>query len=223
MAAKPKDVDRARLEVEYRAGIKSLRTLGAEFGLSGARVAQIAEEEDWTRDLKARIRAATEAKLNSAILNVKVDSDKVALEDEVVDANANRQVGVVRRQGERIGKLTDIADRMTKELADKLDNAVELEVLGDLLHAPDDKGRDKLNEIYRKVIDFPNRVSALKNLVETSKTLIALERQNVGLADNANGEADSGPKTEMSDSEAARRIAYVFSKAIKNKGVTNDG
>jgi hypothetical protein len=221
MAAKPKDIDRKGLELDYRAGIKSLRVLGAQYGLSGARVAQIAEEEGWTRDLNARIRAAAEEKLNSKLLDVKLDADKVEREEQVVEANANQQVNVVVSHRERIKKLTSIADQLTQELDDQIKNRVELESLGEFMHAPDDKGRDKLNEIYHKVIGFSGRVGSIKTLVETSKTLIGLERQAYGLADNANGEANSEQKAEISDTEAARRIAFVFASAMHKKEVAN--
>ncbi len=42
---------------------------------------------------------------------------------------------------------------------------------------PDDKGQDKLNEIYHKVISMPERVKSVKALSEALKNLIGLERQ----------------------------------------------
>lgn len=218
MAAKQKDVDRKQLEVEYRAGIKSLRALGSEFGLSGARIAQIAEKENWTRDLKARIHAATEAKLNNAILDVKLDVDKVEREERVVDASANLQAGTVLEQRGRIGKLSTLSDKLTEELLHETENLELYEQLGELMHAPDDKGKDKLNEIYKKVINSGSRIGSFRSLIESQKTLIGLQRQNVGLADNANGEADTPEqKTEMSDNEAARRVAFLITSTIHNQ------
>lgn len=221
MAAKPKDVDRVGLEIEYRAGIKSLRALGAEFGLSGARVAQIAEEERWERDLKARIRATAEAKLNTAILDVKLDTDKLEREEQVVEANANLQANTVLKQRDRIGVLSTLSDRLTEELMHETVNLELYEKLGELMYAPDEKGKDKLNEIYKKVISSGSRIGSFRSLIESQKTLIGLQRQNVGLADNANGEADkSEQQTEISDTEAARRVAFMFAKAMRNQETT---
>lgn len=42
---------------------------------------------------------------------------------------------------------------------------------------PDDKGQDKLNEIYHKVISMPERVKSVKALSDALKNLIGLERQ----------------------------------------------
>ncbi|EDT2653802.1 hypothetical protein Y608_004945, partial [Salmonella enterica subsp. enterica] len=52
-----------------------------------------------------------------------------------------------------------------------------LEQLGDIMFAPDDKGRDRLNETYQKVISLPSRVKSLKDLSDSLKTLIGLERE----------------------------------------------
>lgn len=218
MAAKPKDVDRVGLEIEYRAGVKSLRSLGAEFGLSGARVAQIAEEGGWERDLKARIRATAEAKLNTAILDVKLDTDKLEREEQVVEANANLQANTVLKQRERIGVMSSLSDKLTEELMHETTNLELYEKLGELMYAPDEKGKDKLNEIYKKVISSGSRISSFRSLIESQKTLIGLQRQNVGLADNANGEADKPEQqTEMSETETARRIAFVFANAMRKQ------
>lgn len=220
MAAKQKDVDRKRLEIEYRAGIKSFRTLGNEFGLSGARVAQIADEEGWTRDLKERIKAATEVKLNTAILDVKLDaSDKVEQEDQVVDAGSDLQAGTVLKQRGRIGTLSTLSDKLTEELLHETVNLELYKQLGELMRAPDEKGKDRLNEIYTKVISSGSRISSFKALIESQKTLIGLQRQNVGLADNANGAADTPQVTEdMTPQETARRVAFVFASALHKKG-----
>ncbi len=41
----------------------------------------------------------------------------------------------------------------------------------------DDKGHDKVNEIYHKVISMLERVKSVKALSEALKSLIGLERQ----------------------------------------------
>ncbi|MDI5448940.1 hypothetical protein MJL27_27140, partial [Salmonella enterica subsp. enterica serovar Anatum] len=49
--------------------------------------------------------------------------------------------------------------------------------LTDEYHPTDDKGRDRLNETYQKVISLPSRVKSLKDLSDSLKTLIGLERE----------------------------------------------
>ena len=72
-----------------------------------------------------------------------------------------------------------------------VENAENLEKLGELLRSEDDKGRDALNDIYQKIISMPGRVKSMKDLSDTLKTLIALERQAFGLDDENNKPVDA--------------------------------
>jgi hypothetical protein len=212
---KNRDIDWNGVEIAYRAGVKSLKAIGEEFGLSNAGVLKRAQREGWTRDLKERIRAATEAKVNAALVNAPLTAIR---EEQIIESASDRQRDTLQEQGGRIGKLSALSDRLTEELMHETENLELYEKLGELMHEPDDKGKDKLNEIYRKVINSGSRINSFRSLVESQKTLIGLQRQNVGLADNANGEANSEQKTEISDTEAARRIAFVFASAMHKKG-----
>ena len=57
--------------------------------------------------------------------------------------------------------------------------------------SPDDKGNDKVNDLYMKIISMPGRVKSMKDLSDTLKTLIALERQAFGLDDENNKPVDA--------------------------------
>lgn len=78
------------------------------------------------------------------------------------------------------------------ELEETTGNKDLFEQLGELLYAPDKNGVDKLNEIYQKVIALPSRIKGMKDLADTLKTLVGLERQAFGIDDNANGNAPNG-------------------------------
>jgi len=58
-----------------------------------------------------------------------------------------------------------------------------LEQLGELLRSEDDKGQDKLNDLYHKVISLPGRAKTMKDLGESLRVLVTLERQAFGLDD----------------------------------------
>lgn len=49
-----KDIDWNAVELEYRAGIKSLKAIGNEFGVSDAGILKRAKRDGWERDLSAR-------------------------------------------------------------------------------------------------------------------------------------------------------------------------
>jgi hypothetical protein len=71
------------------------------------------------------------------------------------------------------------------ELEIETDNVDLFERLGDFLRSDDDKGQDKRNEVYRKVISGAARVDSMKKLAETLKTLIGLEREAYGVAEDS--------------------------------------
>jgi hypothetical protein len=71
---------------------------------------------------------------------------------------------------------------LLEELESVTDNRDLFDELGEMLRSEDDKGQDKRNDLYNKVISMSGRVSNMKQLSDTLKTLIALEREAYGLA-----------------------------------------
>lgn len=183
MARKRKEVDRDALALEYRAGMLSLRALGNKYGLAASRITQIAEEEGWVRDLSAKIQAKTESKLNRSLLNNNLNAEKRISERQEVDGVAQARTEIVVSHRNDIQRNRSLAMRLLEELEQTTDHNDLFRELGELLHAPDEKGNDRRNELYRKVIDMPARIDGVKKLAETLKTLIGLERQAFGLKD----------------------------------------
>ena len=182
MAGKIK-TDWEAVEPEYRAGVKSLRQIAQEFGCTSGRVAQVAKERGWTRNLSAKIKALADAKLSKSILSKELNTQKKAAEKEVVEANAEMQTQIILGQRGNIVRYRTLAIQMLRELEASTEFPEEFEKLAEMMAAPDEKGVDRLNEIYRKVISLPQRVDSLKKLAEVLKILIGLERQAFGIAD----------------------------------------
>jgi hypothetical protein len=76
--------------------------------------------------------------------------------------------------------------RLLEELEGQTEQVPEMYKLGELMAAPDEKGVDKLNELYHKIIALPGRTKTMKDLSDTLKTMIALEREAYGLATATN-------------------------------------
>jgi hypothetical protein len=213
---KSKDIDWGNVELHYRAGIRSLKSIGGEYGVTDAGIIRRAQKEGWVRDLRDRIKAKTEEKLQK--LN---SPEKLVSEELVVESNANAQVQVsVENRGD-IQRHLNLVYNLLAELEETSNNRELFAELGALKHLPNEKGVDRLNEIYMKAVSLPSRIASMKSLTESLKTLIGLKRQAYGLADNANGEANSEQKAEISDTEAARRIAFLFASAMHKKEVAN--
>ena len=154
MAGTRKPVDWERVEIEYRAGVMSLPELAAAHNISTGRICQVAKERGWPRDLKAKILARAEAKLNAFNLNGILNDAKQTVED-VVDARSNDVVAI------RLSHRTGI--HRTKSIVDKL-----LETL---------EGFETTEDNIRE------HAMVLKQLADSQKTVVSMEREAYGLDD----------------------------------------
>ena len=188
-----KVIDWESVEIQYRAGIRSLKDIGREFDVSDAAIVKRAKRDGWTRDLKAKIHAKAESKVSESLVSAEVSSQTRVREREVIEANANAVASV------RLSHRADIqrSRRITMALLDELegqtgaDTVALLSELGDLMRNPDAHGQDKLNDLYHKVISLPGRAKTMKDLGESLRVLVALERQAFGLDDKDNAPVDA--------------------------------
>lgn len=204
--------DWEKIELDYRAGIKSLRQIAGEHGITHGSITKRAKRDDWTRDLSAKIKAKADDLVSKQAVSSSVSTEKRISEKQTIDANAQLTASVQLSQRKDIQRSRSIAMRLFDELehAVGVDNAQQLEHLGELLRSEDDKGRDALNDLYAKIISLPGRVKAMKDLSDTLKTLVALERQAFGLDNEANGDLDSNITKEISDAERAVRLSRLL-------------
>ena len=176
-----KVIDWESVEIQYRAGIRSLKDIGREFDVSDAAIVKRAKRDGWTRDLRAKIHAKAESKVSESLVSAEVSAQTKVREREVIEANAVAIADVRLAHRRDIRRSRSLANKLLEELEGLTDNRELFEQLGELMHSPDDKGMDRLNDLYRKVVELPNRTKVMKDLAETLKTLIALERQAYNL------------------------------------------
>lgn len=175
-------IDWEAIENDFRAGILSLREMGAAHNVSHVMIAKRAKAEGWTRDLNARIQAKADALVNKALVNDSVNSDRIVNEREIIEANAARIAQVRGEHRSDITRTRKLALDMLSELEHQTGNVDLYEELGVILRKEDARGIDRRNDIYHKVISSAGRVDSLKKLAETLKTLIGLEREAYGIA-----------------------------------------
>lgn len=193
MTAEKKVIDWEKIELDYRAGIKSLREIATDHEISEGAIRKRAKRDDWVRDLSAKIKAKAEDLVRKDLVRSEVRTQNTISEKETIDANANLVASVRLSQRKDIQRSRSIAMSLFDELEHQvgIENVENLEKLGELLRTEDDKGRDALNDLYMKIISMPGRVKAMKDLSDTLKTLIALERQAFGLDDENNKPVDA--------------------------------
>jgi hypothetical protein len=187
MASPKKEIDWIAVEVAYRANLLSLKAIGAEFGVSDAGILKRAKRDGWTRDLAAKIRQKAEAKVSAAAVSAEVSALTRVTETQVIEANAQLQSDIVLSHRKDIQRARKVTMNLLSELEHQTDNLDLYAQLAELLSSPDEKGADKRNELFNKVISLSGRSSTMKTLADSLKSLIALEREAFGVDQKDNG------------------------------------
>lgn len=186
-------IDWERIELDYRAGVKSLREIAEGSGVSHVAISKRAKAQGWTRSLKAKIQAKADDLVNKAMVNSQVNSVNPVSERETIDANAQAVASVKMAHRQDIQRARRITMSLLEELELQTgrDTVVMLEQLGELLRSEDDKGADKLNDLYKKIVSLPGRAKTMKDLGDSLRVLVAMERQAFGLDDKDNSPVDA--------------------------------
>lgn len=222
--ARPKaDIKWELLEADWAAGIKSPRQMAAEYQVAtGQKVShegirkhfdEVGLKRDLQGKIKQRAQELVDRQLTEGVLKL-----PAATEKQIVEVAARNQADIILNHRSDIQRYKSIASALLAELEATTANKELFDNLGFLLRSEDEKGVDKLNDVYQKVMSLPGRSSVMKQLAETLKILIGLERQAFGLSDNANGDSDA-PKdpAALTPNDAARRIAFTLLQAAKGK------
>lgn len=190
MGAKRKLIDREKLELDYRAGIKTFRQMSVDHGLAASRIKQIADEEKWERDLAKRIQQVAEAKLNKSLLNANPERspsspEKRATEAQIVDAGANEVFKVRLAHRAAIGRSRELVANMLAELEVQSVSGDQLRSLLAGIADCSEEGVAQAKELAKvldRTLKLGDRAAVLKTLVESLSRLVAAEREayNIG-------------------------------------------
>lgn len=194
MTEKKVAVDWLAIEPHWRAGIKTKKELAEDFGVSRAAMDKHFAKLGIERDLLPKIQAKAQEMIEQERLQQvtqEVTQERLkATEPDIVRAGAELHAVTIRRHSAGIARAWRIVDMLMQELEHQTDNIDLYEQLGELMYSPDDKGVDKLNEVYRKAMSLPSRSSTVKTLLEALKTAIGLEREALGITDRTPGSDD---------------------------------
>lgn len=199
MTEKRQKIDYDRIERGWRAGILSPRQLAAAYEEeTGQKVSHAAIIKHFTklgipRNLAEKIKAKSDAMVTQAMVTEEVTPVTIKRDQQIIEDAATQLTYVRLNQRKDIQRSRKIAMSLFDELEMMVgqENVKLLEMLGELMWSPDDKGNDKVNDLYMKIISMPGRVKSMKDLSDTLKTLIALERQAFGLDDENNKPVDA--------------------------------
>ncbi len=184
-------VNWGELEPHYRAGKRSLKDIGAEFGCSDAAIIKHAKKHKWSRNLQEKIKQRALQKVSDSEVSAVVSAQTKITEEIRVEVESELQANIIRGERKDISKYRGLITKLFTELDASTDNIELMEQIGELMAAPDEAGIDKINELYRKVVSLPGRVDMAKKLVETFEKLINAERKVFNIRDD--DDTDNNP------------------------------
>ena len=190
-----KAVDWEAVERDYRAGLKGLREIGDEYGVSHTAVRKRAAREGWDRDLSAKIKAKAEALVSRAAVSTEVSAETKETESAIVEANATAIMRVRLEHRKDIARARAMANRLLEELeTTTADPGLYAQVQGlvALTEGMSKKDADKLAGAVQKVLELPNRTATMKMLADTMTKLIGLEREAYSLKTDAKDPGEDG-------------------------------
>lgn len=200
-----KSPDWEAIETAYRAGVMPLREIASQHGINEGAISKLAKRDEWSRDLNAKIQQKADDLVRKQVVRRTVRNESALTDRVLIEAIATVRMehhGDIRRARERTNTLFD-------ELDGECGDVAALEDLGKMMRSPDDKGMDKLNELYHKIISLPSRVKSMKDLSDIFKTLIGLEREAEGIENNAE------VKVAVADDGCAHRnVPAAFGKRL---------
>lgn len=173
------------IESAYRAGLMSLREIASQHNISEGAIRKRAKRDDWSRDLQAKIQERAEDLVRKKEVRKQVRSEGAFSERVLIEATAEVIATVRMEHRGDIRRARELTNTLFDELAAECGDVAALEDLGEMMRSPDDKGMDKLNDLYHKIISLPSRVKSMKDLSDSLKTLIGLEREAYSIENKA--------------------------------------
>lgn len=211
-------IDWSAVELHYRAGVRSLKGIGAEFGVSDAGIIKRAKRGGWTRDLSARIRAKADALVSADAVSGTVSAQTSASsEREIVEANAELQARVIRSHRSDIQTALNLVRNLIGEMELVSRNRELLEQLAEIVTADDQN--DKRRQAFARAASLSIRAGSMDKLASALSKLVALDRQAFGLD---RGETAPDPIDEMSREQLEAEFAAMMDRARVINSESND-
>lgn len=170
-------VDWEKMEPEWRANIKPVLQLSKEYGVSRAAIIKHWKKEGVERDLSEKIHAKAEALVTQAVVTQEVTSETKVTDSLTVAVNAKVVADAVLNERADVKRARNIVNKLFEEVEAQCDDKEAFRKLGEIMAAPDENGKDRLNDLYHAAISLPERIKGAKALSDALKTLVELERK----------------------------------------------
>ena len=198
-----KVIDWEIIESDYRAGVKTLRVIADECGISHGAINKRAKRDGWERDLSHQIKKQAAALVSKSVSTDAVSNgilvSKRTGDKAIIEANAQLIAGIQISHRQDIPRKKELVSKLFAEIEAQTDNKDLIEQLIKALKKNDDK---TLAGIAQKMASLPQRIKGVSDLVAAYKSLIGLEREAFGL----NDAGASDPNAPDSISITFRRV-----------------
>ena len=196
-------IDWQRAEREYRAGIRPLRDIAADCGVSEGAIRKRAKRDDWTRNLSDRIQAKAADKVRKAEVR-KAGTQERAIgagtEKQIVEANAEivAQADLINRKDVLMaldvsrGQMCELAELSDRNLAPDLEWLRDAAAMGKLAAGMKPDAVAKAMGLFDYIVSLAGRVKLSKEIAAAHGVYIPMQRKILKLDD----EADKG-QTEI--------------------------
>lgn len=184
-------IDWETIERDYRAGVKSLRVMAAEHGVSNAAIHQRSTKKGWSRDLSAKIRANAKDLVSKSVVSTEVSSANQIAEKDVIEANSEMISGIILAHRRDIQRTRSLAMRLLTELEQQTDGRSLIDQLRLMILDQEGKKAQDRDALIRRMLSLGNRSSTMKTLADTLRGLVTMEREAFGIKGDAK-EDDEG-------------------------------
>lgn len=206
MTEDSKTFDWERIEQLYRAGVLSLREIAIACpGPNHVAIARRAKKEGWVQDLSAKIKAKANDLVTRQAVTADVTAERSVTDRTVIEVNAQAIANIRLAHRGDIGRSRKLVNKLLDELETLTDEQGVLRELIDQLRDGEDTDTAML-ELATKMASLPSRTKTMKELSETLRNLILLERVAYGV-DSTPGEDSLSKKTDDEIEQAIKRLS----------------
>lgn len=196
--AAPKKIDYDRIELHWRAGLLSPHQLAAKYTeetgqkVSHAAIIKHFKKQGIARNLSQKIMDRANAMVTEAMVTGKVTAKPTKPDAEIIEAGSMQVASVQLAHRHDIRRARTLTNALLSELEQQTDpeTMVMLAKLGEMLRNEDEKGQDRRNDLYQKVISLSERSKTLKTLAESLRSVVDMERTAFGM------DADKGQEID---------------------------
>lgn len=216
------------IEADYRAGIKSVRQIAAEHGITEGAVRKRAKAQEWFRDLSGQIQAKADALVRMEAVRTAGTQGRDRVPDKVVvEANGTVLYQVQLDIRNSVNRVSGVFDTLVSELEATGIGADLLKQLIEAVHPPGDgeseeeveRRLQRQRDLLARMLALHGRIDSGKKLVEMLEKIVRMKREAYGL-DKAQPPDEGGFASKLTDAERAARVAALFAIA-KKRGDAN--